>query len=480
MKIFFRFKNKLTFILAIMLGIALVSSAYGAKKTKPTIDSVFPISGPSLGGTLVVINGSNFEDGTVVDFNGVPLATVFVSDTTLNVTTSLSAKGFVDVGVTNTTGENSKLNNGFEFIHPGDGSFVEQLGNLPTDNDFPWDADSGDIDNDGDIDYVVANSGSDPERLYLNNGDGTFIDASNNVPFRNNPNGGGAMAIELGDLDGDSDIDILVVVDNDQDELYLNNGDNPPTFVDATTNIPTRLTMHFPWGACLGDLNQDNYLDIYVAVGGSRDILYLNDSANPGTFIDASAALPADSEWDSEDCAIGDANGDGLQDIFVADWNWYNRLYQNNGDGTFSSSFLSTVSKDGSREIALADFDGDGDLDAAIANHSSDQNSLVLNDGSGNYTDATANLPVALDDCHDVKASDVDGDADVDLIFSCYLQNTLYLNDGSGHFTDATSTQLPVDTDESWDVIAEDMDGDMDIDLIFINDTQDRLYLNTP
>ena len=100
---------------------------------------------------------------------------------------------------------------------------------------------------------------------------------------------------------------------------------------------------------------------------------------------------------------------------------------------------------DDTRAAALGDIEGDGDLDAVLANGGDQQNRLYRNDGTGVFTDATPLLPPDADDTRAVAAGDVDGDGDLDLLFgNASQQNRLHLGDGMGVFADATG-QLPAD-----------------------------------
>ena len=128
--------------------------------------------------------------------------------------------------------------------------------------------------------------------------------------------------------------------------------------------------------------------------------------------------------------------------------------------------------------VALGDMDSDGDNDIVLANRAG-QNRLYINDGSGTFTDISLNnLPEDNDLTWGVTLGDVDGDADIDIIFINDGQNRLYLNDGSGNFTDASLTNLPEDNDASRSVFLADTDGDGDADIVIANDGQNRLYLN--
>ena len=88
-----------------------------------------------------------------------------------------------------------------------------------------------------------------------------------------------------------------------------------------------------------------------------------------------------------------------------------NRVWINNGTGTFTDSGQS-LGASHSRGVSLGDVDGDGDLDAFIANSHNQGNKVWRNDGSGNFSDSGQSLGTSYS--HKVKLDDVDDDGDLD------------------------------------------------------------------
>ncbi|HEX5054496.1 MAG TPA: VCBS repeat-containing protein [Planctomycetota bacterium] len=364
------------------------------------------------------------------------------------------------------------------YLNDGHGSFSDATANLPVVNDNTWFMAFGDVDVDGDLDLVCGNRGQN--RLYLNNGTGVFTDATAaQLPADNDY----TTAVALGDIDGDGDLDIVCANSQTQNRLYVNTGNG--TFIDATaTRLP--IDNDSTQAVALGDVDGDGDLDlVFGNEFGQQNRLCSNDGT--GTFTDVTAAqMPFDNDT-TVSIALGDVDGDGDLDMVVGNWQYQqNRLYLNNGSGTFTNVTATQLPSlaDSTDGVMLGDVDGDGDLDLVVGNTGyycgyyycyGNPNQLYLNNGSGTFTNVTAaQMPVDYDVTENLALGDVDGDGDVDFVTANYVQNRLYLNNGSGTFTDASATSGT----DTWFEAFGDVDGDGDLDLMFGNRGQNRLYLN--
>ena len=210
------------------------------------------------------------------------------------------------------------------------------------------------------------------------------------------------------------------------------------------------------------DLDKDGDLDALIAMEFKPNVLMLNNGK--GKFEYASLGRLPQKNYDSEDIAVGDFDKDGdLDVIFVAEDDQQHEYYLNDGTANFKEapqgfSFPSTCNA-----IDAADFDKDGDLDLILGN--AGQEFFLVNNGKGSFADETnARLPKDTSTTQDVQSLDLDKDGDMDLVLGNEDGNRLYLNNGKGFFTDATKDRLPLANEETRKVDMGDVDKDGDLD----------------
>jgi hypothetical protein len=201
-------------------------------------------------------------------------------------------------------------------------------------------------------------------------------------------------------------------------------------------------------------------------------------------FVYNAAALPANNE-ECGGIVIVDVDGDGDNDLVISNGDGYGgtttaldapqHLFLNNGAGVFVAAHAQlNIPQMNAQMVISEDFDLDGDMDLMFASNSTPSPSrLLLNNGSGTFTDVTAtNMPALALRSFCVCAGDVDDDGDSDVVLNdggtfggIAAQSRLLLNNGSAVFTDVTATHLPADTYNSQDITLFDYDGDFDIDI---------------
>lgn len=243
----------------------------------------------------------------------------------------------------------------------------------------------GDYDGDGLDDLYVSQPGGLPNRLYRNNGDGTFSDATRSAGLGILDDT--SMAL-FADVDNDSRQDLILIGSTPM--LFRNAGDDgyahdPDSGLDVGEDRGAMFT-----GAALADYDRDGDLDLYVcaydfwqsgsgydaptpyfdATNGPANLLFRNDGAGRFEEVSAAAGLQPTNDRFSFAAAWGDFDGDSDPDLYVANDFGRNNLYVNNGDGTFSdrAAELGVEDLGAGMSAAWGDYDSDGDLDLYTAN----------------------------------------------------------------------------------------------------------------
>ena len=382
----------------------------------------------------------------------------------------------VDILVGNTAQPTTLL------LNDGAGFFSDASNQLPFHEDTTNSVAAGDVDEDLDLDIVVGND--DQSRLYRNDGTGTFADAP--FPARgSDPDKAGGLGFS--DVDGDGDVDLLMGR-NESDRLYLNDGSG--TFLNAAPER-IQWSMDDGSAAEIADVDGDGDQDVLIGNGehfSSRGFRFGKVFFNDGTGAFPSAqSLPS---YNPVALGIGDVDGDADADILAANaWICFagygctaisNELYFNDGGGGFAKiSGRLPPDADDTLAVALADVDGDADLDAVLGNWQQ-QSRLYENDGAGTFTDVTpGRMPARQDSTRALAVADFDGDDDLDIVLGNEgQQSRMYVNGGEGAFSDATVARMPALARKTRALGAGDLDGDGDLDLVLGSDGKAGLYLN--
>lgn len=281
--------------------------------------------------------------------------------------------GIADVFVGATFQTQSRL-----FRGAGHGRFVDATADwLPAMPLSVGDAEFGDVDGDGDLDLVLADWGPGspmkndgaPPRLWRNDGK-RFVDASTAampawaVRF--------CWELELLDVDGDFDLDLLVSSKRSPGSFLAHN-DGSGVFVDATEGRLPQFTNNYEFEPM--DVDGDGILDVVTindGVGERRFCEHLFVGDGRGGFVDATAARWPDADnprCDDNMVAFVDFDSDGDADFLIASLDGPDRLLVNDGSGRFRAGapvFAGDPTR-GTLGIALADLDGDHRLDVVHA-----------------------------------------------------------------------------------------------------------------
>ncbi len=228
-----------------------------------------------------------------------------------------------------------------------------------------------DIDGDQDLDLFVALRDR-PNRLFRND-DGAFTDITDDAGVGDPRK---TVGVVWFDYDVDGDLDLFVSNQNgDQDALFRNDGG---TFTDVAAALgmdwPDRPDDIGGVGPAVTDYDNDGDLDLFTANYGP-DVLWRNNG--DGTFTDATGGEPLGADIHSTTAAWGDADNDGQEDLFVAAFlgsvpEAPDHVFRNEGGAFVDATPDALIRKGASHGVRWADYDGDGDLDLALANNNAE------------------------------------------------------------------------------------------------------------
>jgi len=393
-----------TLLGAVLLG--LVSALSYAQAPVPFINLPIMPDATAPGGAqfTLTVNGTGFVSNSVVNWNGVALATKFVSGSQLtaivpaaNVATA--STGWVTVvnpapggGTSDTVYFTTRADSG---KRAGFGWATSPPADQPTGVAV------GDFNADGKLDMVITNSGNNTASVFLGDGTGNFTLASS-IAVGSQPSG-----VAIGDFNGDGKLDLAVA----------NGGDN-------TVSI------------FLGDGTGHFTLVSTLAVG------------NTPNFI-----------------LVADFNHDGKLDFATTNWNDGTlSILLGDGTGHFTladSPVTGSGPGSGPAPMAMGDFNHDGNLDFAVPNFWDGAVTILLGDGTGHFTKGES-LPIGTY-ITSVATGDFNGDGNLDLVVTApYGAVPVFLGDGTGGFSKFSN---PWRSDRLWSTAVGDFNGDGNLDL---------------
>jgi len=316
---------------------------------------------------------------------------------------------------------------------------------------------AGDIDGDDDLDIISAGWAGSDVAWYEN------LDGSGNMGPINvitKPDAAAPFEMELKDLNGDGDKELVVISQSDgnitvYDNQFYRDG-NYSDAINVAEQIASPSSLH------INDLDGDNAPDILISTLSGKLLWYKNNGEN--NFSQQNLI----SNWldGTKHIYSADLDNDNDYDV-LAVTKWDNNLawFENNGSGGFESIYVIDI-LEGGDDIFTTDIDGDGDQDILIASTDADKISLIKNKGDKTFNDQIY-LDQTLNGPRKVITGDLDGDGDQDVVTCCYNEIRWYENlDGMGNFSEFQWISSEVDY-LGWvsDISLADADNDGDLDV---------------
>jgi hypothetical protein len=315
-------------------------------------------------------------------------------------------------------------------------------------------------------------AGNQPQHLYLNNGSGVFSAAHGQLNVTNF----NAKMVIAEDFDNDGDPDLFYASGSNGTRPRMLINDGTGNFTNETsTRVPSFSPNPKSFCVAAGDIDDDGDMDVVVTDGGtfggvaSQAFLLLNDGS--GVFTNVTAAqMPVDL-YNCQDATLFDFDGDFDIDIALSGKGANGkrgRLYLNDGTGNFSiNNAMNALGSGATYEIEWGDLDGDDDFDAAVQSIAGQNEGWGRNDGPGTPMPESTYPGANGQDDNEMALMDYDNDGDLDS-FVASLANSgekVYRNNGGGSFTNQSAVIQTI-TDSSLDFGFADLDGNNTYDMV--------------
>ncbi len=338
-----------------------------------------------------------------------------------------------------------------------------------------------DFDNDGWDDLTITSSATDTVRFFKNM-NGTFQEQTySGLTFNYE-----TKSVTWVDFDNDGDNDLFVTSAVAGNKLMENIGNM--TFQNITAGSGISTSNLYTYGASWGDYNNDGFLDVFLSNRTTivSNKLYRNNGN--GTFNDVTLLSGIDVTPLFSFCsAFVDINNDGHQDLYVINdkVDAPNKLYKNNSDGTFtdiSESSGTNIYID-AMSATIGDYNSDGFFDIYVTNNPSG-NYFFRNNGDETFTNIAGTTGTTFDSfAWGAAFFDAENDMDLDIYVSGQfdgsdpnlLSAAFYQNNNNDAFT-LNTNYFPGDTRESYANAIGDIDNDGLLDVVVINN-DDNLFL---
>ena len=289
-------------------------------------------------------------------------------------------------------------------------------------------------------------------------------------------NTGNNYGVAIGDYDNDGREDVYVSRNTLPNLLYRNNGDGTFTDMAEDAGVAHRgTTICSAWG----DIDNDGDLDLYLGNRDEPNMLYLNNG--DGSFTDISESAGVNTLYRTRAVLFGDIDQDGFVDLYVANMTAYNYMFRNNGDNTFTdiTEFSNTQDFGVAMGSLFFDYDNDGDLDLYLTHDANQPNILYRNDGGGRFANVSeqSNANYAGQGMG-VDVGDMNNDGFLDLYITNLYENALLVNNGDGTFSEMAAGAGVDDRGMGWGTLWLDCDNDGLQDIYVSNDSYFSPYPN--
>ena len=282
------------------------------------------------------------------------------------------------------------------------------------------------------------------------------------------------------DYDGDGWEDVYIACRQHPNRLYRNLGNGQYENVAPQLGLDLDLDTR---SAIWGDINNDGLPDLFVGTQQQGDHLFLQTPTHTFEDISAQAGM-SERAGPTLGACLGDLDQDGWLDIYCARHLTENTFYRNRGDLTFEDVATQAGATDTGPAMGaiLFDYDNDRDLDLYLVHDGRVPNILYQNDGTGQFQDVSqaagadyAGFGMGVD------VADVDHDGWLDIYITNLLENTLLINRGNGRFVNATQSTGVGDLGMGWGTVFFDADNDGWTDIYVCNSSVvNQAFANLP
>ncbi|CAF3577720.1 unnamed protein product [Adineta steineri] len=344
----------------------------------------------------------------------------------------------------------------------GNGSFTIPYKYSTNNNSFPLSLAIGDFDNDNQLDIAVASYQGESVGIFFGYGNGFFRDQMIffSVDYNFNP-----YSIAAGDFNGDNRLDIAVV---NYDYNYVDIVLTYRNYTFLSQNTYSKGTQSYPGSVAVADFNNDKLLDIAVANYGTNNIDIFLGYSN-GTSLSTQITYSTGDNSHPNAVTIGDFNNDKQVDIVVANSGTNNiGIFLSYGNGSFSSQTTYSTGTDSlPLDLAVGDFNNDGQLDVVVANYWGFTIGIFLGYGNGTFSTQQIYPTGNLSRPRSVAIGDFNNDSRLDIAVANYggYNVGVFLGYGNGAFADQISYLAPIGTGP-YDIAIGDLNNDNHQDII--------------